>query len=753
MTPIRIAIDAGRDSDVLGRSPAAQSLVDTLMLIDDSEGAVVGLQGAWGSGKTWLLNETKKKLDAMPIGARPTWVEFSPWSLSGSDALVEALIKEIGAQIKVKASQNAQVQQIATLGDRLLEYSEHVAVIRHLAIPAAMLNPALGAFVGVLGHGAQMISDRAKDARPLWDRLKTAALAKYPPPPEGRPSLLELRERVEDALNELTQPVIVVLDDLDRMTPKEVADIIQTVKAVARFRKVIYVLAYDPQVIAEALESALPLSAGMGQRYLEKIIQVPVTVPQPPRFLLKDAVQRAFDDALRFANWAPIALFTNDLSETNAIVNAAAMMETPRDVNRLRVRLQIAFKALRDEICPTDLLLLEALQLKCPAVVDWVEAHHSEILRSAGAEHDLDYQARGSVRAPDSHVPLDGDPSSVWRQELIQNDRIFSTTRGPTVNKVLTILFDAYGNASRPSVGPFRAQLLRNWIRWLAQVGHEKVLENTQMISMLESTEPVDASALWADLQAFDAFDVRAQIFIPTLAGDRLERMAALYLAALQHFGVQAMVSSGIRISTRPQNLLWPVLNRCTELDPEDLYSPHTCDHILERVLNAGFCTVALDALKLAERLWSNQRSSNRRQQWIEATMLVLASPQACLRSGDDPIYLAFYVCKWSSPRRTFEDVLGPMFESDPQGALAACFDGKDMETLKALLTPAASVVSTSLAEDPAVEQPPAAFVPIDVVLRAAARVPDLYPRFADLATVLWSIEGPPATPETASLP
>ena len=54
-----------------------------------------------------------------------------------------------------------------------------------------------------------------------------------------------MRQVVSEALKELEQPVIVVIDDIDRLTTEEIRDIFKLVRQTASFPNRIYVLDYD----------------------------------------------------------------------------------------------------------------------------------------------------------------------------------------------------------------------------------------------------------------------------------------------------------------------------------------------------------------------------------------------------------------------------------------------------------------------------------------------------------------------------
>ena len=71
------------DLDLYNRKPFAEQLARLLVLPPKSAGIVVGIEGAWGSGKTTVVDYIIESLKARPDDA-PIVVEFNPWMLAGA---------------------------------------------------------------------------------------------------------------------------------------------------------------------------------------------------------------------------------------------------------------------------------------------------------------------------------------------------------------------------------------------------------------------------------------------------------------------------------------------------------------------------------------------------------------------------------------------------------------------------------------------------------------------------------------------
>ena len=87
--------------------------------------------------------------------------------------------------------------------------------------------------------------------------------------------VFSIRDQIDKALRAQEARILVIIDDIDRLSAAEVRQVFQLVKAVANFPKTIYLLAFDNVRVAEALNEE---RGGSGQDYLDKIIQVPFDI-------------------------------------------------------------------------------------------------------------------------------------------------------------------------------------------------------------------------------------------------------------------------------------------------------------------------------------------------------------------------------------------------------------------------------------------------------------------------------------------
>ena len=69
------------EDDVLGRNRVARSFAQQLLSFDVSAGAVVGVLGPWGSGKTSFINLTRAHLEGLAAAV----LDFNPWMFIGAE--------------------------------------------------------------------------------------------------------------------------------------------------------------------------------------------------------------------------------------------------------------------------------------------------------------------------------------------------------------------------------------------------------------------------------------------------------------------------------------------------------------------------------------------------------------------------------------------------------------------------------------------------------------------------------------------
>lgn len=310
------------EEDQIGRSWAAEHFVKRVLSLDASEGLVVGILGPWGSGKTSFVNLARVHLEQKGVPV----LHFNPWMFSGTEQLVESFFSELSAQLKLKPG-------LAEIGRGLEEYGDIFSSLTWL--------PLVGSWIE---HG----QDLAKLIGGILLRKKEGVASQ--------------RAKVDKALRELSLPIIVVLDDIDRLTTAEIRDVFRLVRLTANFPNIIYVLAFDRKRVEEALsEDGIP-----GRAYLEKILQIGFDLPSVPNNVLN---QQIFDALNTELDGLPVAQTLDHKLWPDVFMEIIRpLIGNMRDVRRYAAAVGGTVRILETQIALADVLALEAVRVFLPDV-------------------------------------------------------------------------------------------------------------------------------------------------------------------------------------------------------------------------------------------------------------------------------------------------------------------------------------------------------------------------------------------------
>lgn len=303
--------------DRLGRRPFAEALAAEVMAAPVARGYVMGLTGAWGTGKTSILNMA---VDA--LGDKAIVVHFNPWMFSGTEALVSSFFAETGKQL---GQRDAKFKVIA---GKLADYGRVLSPLATIVGAAAAVN------------GAANILERMSAA----------------------PSVFEQHQELRGLLEKLEKRLVVIVDDVDRLRPSEVLDIVRLVRLVGDFPNTLYLLAFDRGRVEECLGEG---NLERGRAYLEKIVQVTHDVPIPRQpditALFVTGIQQIPGDM-------PIGpLDPGDFQNIFAFV-IRPLLVTPRHVQRLLGSLPMTMRLVGDEVAFADLVGIEAVRVLHPTL-------------------------------------------------------------------------------------------------------------------------------------------------------------------------------------------------------------------------------------------------------------------------------------------------------------------------------------------------------------------------------------------------
>ena len=263
-------------------------------------------------------------------------VQFDPWLVSGRNDLIAEFLGELIGTINADRKRFAKFKK---LGATIADYGAQLAPIGNLWIPG-------------VGSTASKALGAAKQAL------------------SNKESLAGLRGRLIKELADIPAPIVVLIDELDRIEDDEIRTVAQLVRSVVDFSGISYVLAYDSDRVMQALGAGGRQKDRLdrGRAYLEKIVQlqipIPITIADEITRLLRAEI-KALQSQLRLPEeFEDIPRFQrlNRLLVENVI-------STPRDIRRLVGTFHVLASMLYGEVDFVDLLAYSALLIKAPATV------------------------------------------------------------------------------------------------------------------------------------------------------------------------------------------------------------------------------------------------------------------------------------------------------------------------------------------------------------------------------------------------
>lgn len=279
--------DNETDRDLLNFQGVADTVAEFILQARGTP-ISVGVSGAWGVGKSTMIQLTRAALNDKRSADDPTefvFVEFNAWLYQGYDDARAALLDVIAAELETAAEERKSGT------DRVKNFMRRVKWLRLaklVALPAAAL--ALG--IPPLGLGGDIV-DAVRDVREgtadreqlenVGDALATAGGGLLKPAVTASPpkEIQALRDSFEEALEAIGVTLVVLIDDLDRCLPETAISTLEAIRLLLFLQNTAFVIAADDEMIKRAVKKHF---GGLDDdelvtNYFDKLIQVPIKVP------------------------------------------------------------------------------------------------------------------------------------------------------------------------------------------------------------------------------------------------------------------------------------------------------------------------------------------------------------------------------------------------------------------------------------------------------------------------------------------
>ena len=333
-----------QEDDLLGRASFSNQLGKAIYGYEEESSLVIGLFGEWGTGKTSIINMVENEILRLSSNGNkePFIIRFSPWNYTDKDNLISLFFESL--QTKLKDFDTKKIYN--SVRKALCDYANALDVLSYIP--------------GVSPKVVEIIKAIAK-GQGEWL--------------EDTPDLDKSRKILEEELIKINRKIIVIIDDIDRLTNIQIRDIFQLVKQVADFPNVIYILVMDRNVVQSALTAVHEIDDG--NEYLEKIIQIPLEIPQLSKEKLNNIFLNQLEAILKNTS---IEVKIDNSYWNNIFANCISpYINNLRDVNRILNTFQFKYGVLQQETSFEDMIAITTLEVMEPKLYKWISTNKDTV--------------------------------------------------------------------------------------------------------------------------------------------------------------------------------------------------------------------------------------------------------------------------------------------------------------------------------------------------------------------------------------
>ena len=189
------------------------------------------------------------------------------------------------------------------------------------------------------------------------------------------------REQLAKAMAESKKPILVLIDDVDRLDSQELVELLKLIRNTADFPYLCYVLAADKESLSDNLKEAKIKDTDL---YMRKFFNLELTFPPDDNDLM-GILDNKLTGTLRAFSYEP-ALIRECIADIRKVESIRDVFVTPRDINRFINLVSYTLDMMRSgellkEVNVIDLLYITLVQFISPEWYKVLKDRNDKILR------------------------------------------------------------------------------------------------------------------------------------------------------------------------------------------------------------------------------------------------------------------------------------------------------------------------------------------------------------------------------------
>jgi hypothetical protein len=315
------------EDDHFRRSIAAKEIARLVKLTHNKKSFAIGILGEYGSGKTSFLNLIHGELSRNDV----LKIAFDPWSAGSPETIRREFFDLLASKVaEVDLSVSALIY---SYGRRLAGFD---------ARSLSLLN-----WLGFLGNKGSVQSS-----------------GEY--------------QRINQMISSTGRKIVITIDDLDRLHPAEIMEVLKLIRNTANFSNVFYLVGYDKGYVQGAIKT---LNDAGSLNYLDKIFQLEIPLPKREEDDLLVTLQERLKEMVTTEHYAVFENIMIPNGFRSRYEKAySGVLRQGRDVVRFINGFKIIYKLIGEEVDFECLVLLELIKFRFPAIYELLYVQHDVFL-------------------------------------------------------------------------------------------------------------------------------------------------------------------------------------------------------------------------------------------------------------------------------------------------------------------------------------------------------------------------------------
>lgn len=320
--------------DELARKPFAENIAKHINGTKNQKAFSIAVIGNWGSGKTTFMNFIEEDLKKLNPNVNLT-IKYNPWRVTKTKIMIEDFFQSF--IVAINEFDDDLSSKIKSYSNYLLDLDDSI----------------ISKFTSLSVNLAVKDSGNAD-------------------------TIIKAYNDINELIRNTGKRFVIFIDDVDRLTGKEILQVIKIIRNTADFNNVFFIVGIDYNYVVQALIKTHEIPNS--QSYLQKIFQLEIILPPfdqkkilPRLKIYLDYNNLSPDEKQRFD------LVFDQLTD-NSIIFSHRIFEGKtrglieqsftsfRDIVRFSNSFKISYRILNGHVDLIDLFLIEIIKIKYPVI-------------------------------------------------------------------------------------------------------------------------------------------------------------------------------------------------------------------------------------------------------------------------------------------------------------------------------------------------------------------------------------------------